>query len=73
MKTMPGGTTKQAKQSERNEFGCALRFQTGSAGVKHFSSIVARMSPELRAAFEAERRERQAELEAHVAAYGYRT
>ncbi len=73
MNTVYSGTTQQTKQSERNQFGCALRFQTGSAGVKNFASIVAGLSPELRAAFEAERRERQAELDAYVATYGYRT
>ncbi|HEU5015198.1 MAG TPA: hypothetical protein VFT66_21925 [Roseiflexaceae bacterium] len=64
---------QRVKTKERNEFGCALRFQTGANAVKNFAAVVANMSPELRAAFEAERAARQAELDSYVEAHGYRT
>lgn len=52
---------------DKNEYGCPLRNQTGPAGVQNFVEIIAGLSPELRAAFEAERMARQAELEAYLA------
>lgn len=62
-----------ANAHERNEFGCALRFQTGASAVKQFAAVVANLPPDMRAAFESERAARQAELEAYVKAHGYRT
>lgn len=59
--------------NEVNAEGCALRDQTGTMAIQGFDAILAGLSPELRAAFEAERAERQAELDAHVAACGYHT
>ncbi|MEN9939013.1 MAG: hypothetical protein RLZZ387_5592 [Chloroflexota bacterium] len=58
---------------ETNEYGCPLRNQTGAAGVQNFIEIIAGLSSELRAAFEAERNARQEELDSYVAVYGYRT
>lgn len=58
---------------EVNAQGCALRNQTGTMAVQGFDAILSSLPPELRAAFEAERAERQAELDTHVAAYGYHT
>jgi hypothetical protein len=59
--------------NEINAAGCPLYGQTGATAVQGFEAILAALPPELRAAFEAERHERQAELEAHVAAHGYHT
>ncbi len=50
-------------QDEKNEYGCSLQNQKGSMGVQDFDAIVERLSPALRAAFEAERAARWAELE----------
>lgn len=58
---------------ERNEYGCPLRNQSGAAGVQGFDAILAGLPPALRAAFEAERAERQAEIDRYVAANGYHT
>jgi hypothetical protein len=55
-------------QNDTNEYGCPLRDQTGGAGVQNFDAIVARLAPDLRAAFEAERTACQAELERYLAA-----
>jgi hypothetical protein len=55
-------------QNETNEYGCPLREQTGAAGVQNFDAIIARLAPDLRAAFEAERAACQAELELYRAA-----
>jgi hypothetical protein len=54
-------------QDDKNEYGCSLRDQTGSAAVKNFEAIIASLSPELRAAFETERAARLAELESYLA------
>ncbi|HEU5103575.1 MAG TPA: hypothetical protein VFU22_31380 [Roseiflexaceae bacterium] len=50
-----------------NEYGCPLRDQTGSVAVQNFDLIIGLLAPELRAAFEAERADRQAELELYCA------
>jgi hypothetical protein len=55
-------------QNETNEYGCPLCDQTGAVGVQNFEAIISRLSPELRAAFDAERAACQAELEAYLAA-----
>jgi hypothetical protein len=49
-------------QNDKNEYGCPLHEQSGRVGVRDFDMIVARLSPELRAAFESERAARRAEL-----------
>ena len=54
-------------QNDLNEYGCPLRDQTGSVGVRNFDAVVARLEPDLRAAFEAERAARRAELEHYLA------
>ena len=55
-------------QNETNEYGCPLYDQTGAVGVQNFDAIIARLAPDLRAAFEAERAACQAELESYLAA-----
>ncbi len=50
-------------QDEKNEYGCSLQNQKGSMGVQDFDAIVERLSPALRAAFEAERAACSAELQ----------
>src|SRR4051794_7604065 len=55
-------------QNETNEYGCPLCAQTGAVGVQNFDAIIARLAPDLRAAFEAERAACQAELEGYLAA-----
>jgi hypothetical protein len=45
-----------------NASGCPLRNQHGAASVIDFEAILERLSPEMRSALEAERAERQAEL-----------
>ena len=58
---------------EKNEFGCSLRNQTGAETVQGFNLLLASLSPELRATFEVERRERERELADWVADNGYHT
>jgi hypothetical protein len=60
-------------QDGENEYGCPIRFQTGPQSVKNFETIINRLAPEQRAAFESERAEREAELESFVATHGYNT
>jgi len=55
-------------QNETNEYGCPLCEQTGAAGVQNFELIIARLAPDLRAAFEAERTACQGELDRYQAA-----
>ena len=55
-------------QNEINEYGCPLCDQTGSMGVQNFEAIIARLAPDLRAAFEAERAACQAELDRYLMA-----
>jgi len=55
-------------QNEINEYGCPLCDQTGSLGVQNFEAIIARLAPDLRAAFEAERAACQAELDRYLMA-----
>lgn len=64
---------RAGRDDEQNEFGCPLRYQSGAAAVKDFAGVLARLSPELRAAFEAERAARQAELDQYVRTCGYHT
>jgi hypothetical protein len=54
--------------NDTNEYGCPLRDQTGSVAVQNFDAILAVLTPELRAAFEAERAALQAELDRYLAA-----
>jgi hypothetical protein len=49
--------------NERNEYGCPLLNQTGATAIRNFGSVIASLSPELRAAFERERAARVAEAE----------
>jgi hypothetical protein len=53
-------------QNETNEYGCPLSEQTGAVGVQNFDAIIARLAPDLRAAFEAERAACQAELDRYL-------
>jgi hypothetical protein len=55
-------------ENETNEYGCPLREQTGAQAVQNFDAIIARLSPDLRAAYEAERAACQAELELYLEA-----
>ena len=48
--------------NDTNAHGCPLHHQCGAASVIDFDAILARLPPELRAAFEAECAERQAEI-----------
>src|SRR5215212_6427329 len=50
-------------QNETNEYGCPLCEQTGALAVQNFDAIIARLTPDLRAAYEAERAACQAELD----------
>jgi hypothetical protein len=54
-------------EDEKNEYGCLLHNQSGRMGVRDFDAIVERLSPELQAAFKAERAARWAELESFLA------
>jgi hypothetical protein len=54
-------------QNETNEYGCPLCDQTGAAAVQNFDAIIARLAPDLRAAFEVERAACQAELDSYLA------
>ena len=54
-------------QDEKNEYGCPLYFQNGAMTIHNFAAIVEGLPPELRAAFEAERAARRAELEQFLA------
>ncbi|MEO7909895.1 MAG: hypothetical protein ABIV47_09615 [Roseiflexaceae bacterium] len=55
-------------KNETNEYGCPLLNQTGGAGVQNFEAIIARLAPDLRAAFDAERMACQAELDHYLVA-----
>jgi len=54
-----------------NESGCPLRNQHGAASVIDFDAMLERLPPEMRSAFEAERAERQAELNEYLATHTY--
>jgi len=54
--------------NETNQYGCPLCEQTGVVAVQNFDAIIARLAPDLRAAFEAERAACQAELDHYLAA-----
>lgn len=56
-----------------NASGCPLRNQPGAASVIDFEAMLERLSPEMRSAFEAERAERQAELNEYLATHAYAT
>jgi hypothetical protein len=60
-------------KNEQNEFGCPLRNQNGATAVKDFATLLAQLSPDLRADFERERAARKAEIEQFVEMQGYRT
>ncbi len=53
--------------NDTNQYGCPLCEQTGVVGVQNFDAIIARLAPDLRAAFEAERAACQAELDHYLA------
>jgi hypothetical protein len=53
--------------NETNQYGCPLCEQTGVVAVQNFDAIIARLAPDLRAAFEAERAACQAELDRYLA------
>ena len=61
------------ERNETNRYGCPLRNQTGATSVKNFAAIVDRLSPDLRKAFEDERRRQHDEYQAYIARHGYRT
>jgi hypothetical protein len=61
------------QQVEYTEPTCPLRNQTGSDGVQDFAAILARLSAEQYAAFQAERARCQQEFDQYIAAYGYHT
>jgi len=54
--------------NDTNAHGCPLHHQCGAASVIDFDAILDRLPPQLRAAFAAERAERQAELDTYLAA-----
>jgi len=56
---------------DMNESGCPLRNQHGAASVIDFDAMLERLPPEMRSAFEAERAERQAELNEYLATHTY--
>ena len=56
---------------DMNAAGCPLRNQHGVASVIDFDAKLERLPPEQRAAFEAERAERQAELNEYLATHAY--
>jgi hypothetical protein len=56
-----------------NASGCPLRNQHGAASVVDFEAMLERLSPEMRSAFEAERAEREAELNQYLATHPYAT
>lgn len=55
-------------EGEKNEYGCSLHNQSGAMAVRDFDAIVEHLPPDLRAAFNAERTARRAELESFLAA-----
>jgi hypothetical protein len=57
--------------NDTNEHGCPLHHQRGATSVIDFDSILDGLAPELRAAFEAERAERQQELDSYITATDY--
>lgn len=59
-------------RNERNSYGCPLHNQSGADGIKNFDLIVARLSADERAAFEAEREARHAEREHYATSYARR-
>ena len=56
-----------------NASGCPLRNQQGAASVIDFEAMLERLSPEMRSAFDAERAERQAELNEYLVTHAYAT
>lgn len=62
-----------ANWTERNADGVLLRGQTGNESVVGFDAIIAGLSPELRAAFEAEREAQAIEFSQIVTEHGYHT
>jgi hypothetical protein len=60
------------QEEQYNEFGCPIYVQSGAVAIKNFARVLARFSPEERAAFERERRARQEEAEHYMQQYGYR-
>lgn len=53
--------------NDTNAHGCPLHNQCGAASVIDFDAILNRLPPQLRTAFEAERAERQAEIDTYHA------
>jgi len=58
---------------QQDQQTCPLRFQTGAMAIKNFDALIERLSPDQRDAFEAERTEREDELDRYVAQFGYQT
>src|SRR6266566_4464004 len=58
-------------KDEKNEYGCPFHNQSGYDGVINFAATIDRLSPELRALFEAERAARQAELASYITTFDY--
>jgi hypothetical protein len=54
-------------QEDKNEYGCPLYNQTGADAIRNWDMIVARLTPALRAAFEAERAARRDDQERFAA------
>ena len=67
-----GGWEAAMDTNERNTYGCPLHNQSGADGIKNFELLVARLSADERAAFEAERAARNAEREHYTPTYGRR-
>jgi predicted Rossmann fold nucleotide-binding protein DprA/Smf involved in DNA uptake len=65
--------TDRFDMEEKNSQGCRLRIQSGAEAVRGFAQIIDRLPPQLRAAYEDERRRRQSEFERYVGAHGYNT
>jgi hypothetical protein len=56
-----------------NEFGCPIYNQSGQQAMQGFEQALQRLPPELRAAFERERAQREQELRSFLATNPYNT
>jgi hypothetical protein len=56
-----------------NEFGCPIYNQSGQQAMEGFEQVLQSLPPELRAAFERERAEREQELRTFLTTSPYRT
>ena len=56
-----------------NVYSCPLHNQTGSDAIKNFDKIIAQLSPEQRAIFEAERANQEANYRSYLLLHGHQT